>query len=299
MGGGDRWFESPSAHLPVKNNFMILEWDQFYQFLSQRMEHKTALERLRYSRKYVQVLQTRDASILLQLSPDNRINAMKALSSLAKYTGLQNTWKQIRQDYALTWSTGTEKLNAFTRFFDDSRSLDVMLQWLREAVRALPSKYANLLLFCTLTGMRGSEAVESVRLLNIGSDNLRTYYNPDRQIPQHYLYPQIFIRGTKAIYISIVNDEIIGIAKNIAETPPTQNGLKRAIARSSLNMRIKYCRKIHASYLHKKGISSDMIDALQGRISKSIFLRHYLTPSAGYKDSILDAITELQQQISG
>jgi intergrase/recombinase len=170
---------------------------------------------------------------------------------------------------------GTEKLNAFTRFFDDSRSLDVMLQWLREAVRALPSKYANLLLFCTLTGMRGSEAVESVRLLNIGSDNLRTYYNPDRQILQHYLYPQIFIRGTKAIYISIVNDEIIRIAQRI-ENNLTQNGLKRAIARSSLNMRIKYCRKIHASYLHKKGISSDMIDALQGRISKSILFASLL-----------------------
>ena len=175
-----------------------------------------------------------------------------------------------------------------------------MLQWLKEAIQVLPSKYADLLLFCTLTGMRGSECVESVRLLlseqHFTSDK---YYNPERQILQHYLYPQIFIRGTKAIYISIVNDEIIGIAKNIAETPPTQNGLKRAIARSSLSMCIKYCRKIHASYLHKKEISSDMIDALQGRISKSIFLRHYLTPSAGYKDSILDAITELQQQISG
>lgn len=102
-----------------------------------------------------------------------------------------------------------------------SRSLDVMLQWLKEAIQVLPSKYADLLLFCTLTGMRGSECVESVRLLlseqHFTSDK---YYNPERQILQHYLYPQIFIRGTKAIYISIVNDEIIGIAKNIAETPP-------------------------------------------------------------------------------
>ena len=63
-------------------------------------------------------------------------------------------------------------------------------------------------------------------------------------------------------------------------------------------MKIKYCRKIHASWLHHKGISSDLIDALQGRISKSIFLRHYLTPSAGYKDSVLDALSELQKQIT-
>jgi intergrase/recombinase len=78
---------------------------------------------------------------------------------------------------------------------------------------------------------------------------------------------------------------------------PPLNGLKKAIMRSSLSMRIKYCRKIHASWLHHKGISSDLIDTLQGRISKNTFLRHYLTPSADYKKSILDAITDLQQQI--
>jgi hypothetical protein len=282
--------------ITAANNFMILEWDQFYQFLSQRMQHKTALERVRYAKQHVRVLQTRDASSLLQLSPDNRINAMKALSSLAKYTGLQNEWKEIRQQYGLTWSTGTEKIDAFTRFFDDSHSLDKMLHWLREAVQVLPSKYGNLLIFCTLTGMRGSEAVESVKLLNTFQNSGRHYYNSERQVLQHYLYPQIFIRGTKAIYISIVNKQVIDIACRMENTP--QNGLKRAIMRSCLSMRIKYCRKIHASWLHQKGISSDLIDMLQGRISKSIFLRHYLTPSAGYKDSILDAITKLQQQIS-
>jgi hypothetical protein len=263
------------------------------------MTAKTAEDRLRYSKQYAFILTSSGIpDNLLQLPPNKRIHIMKALSSLAKFTGRSDVWRQIIQRYQLSWSTGTEKIDAFTRFFDDSRSLDVMLQWLKEAIHSLPSKYANLLLFCTLTGMGGSEAVESVRLLNIGSDNFRTYYNPDRQILQHYLYPKIFIRGTKAIYISIVNEQVINIASRI-ENNPTQNGLKRAIMRSSLSMRIKYCRKIHASYLRKKGISSDMIDALQGRISKSIFLRHYLTPSTGYKDNILDAITELQQQISG
>src|SRR3712207_7899286 len=34
------------------------------------------------------------------------------------------------------------------------------------SIDTLPTKYANLLLFCTLTGMRGSECIEAVRLLN-------------------------------------------------------------------------------------------------------------------------------------
>jgi hypothetical protein len=220
---------------------------------------------------------------------------MKAMSSLARFTGRAELWRQMRQQHGLQWSTGTEKIDAFTRFFDDSRSLDTMLQWLKEALRALPSQHANLLLFCTLTGMRGSECIESVRLINLSIDN--KYYNPKHQILQHYLYPNIFIRRTKAIYISVVNDEIIGIAQKVGNNP-SMKGLERGMMKRCLSMKIKYCRKIHASWLHHKGISSDLIDALQGRISKSIFLRHYLTPSAGYKDSVLDALSELQKQIT-
>src|SRR5918998_6534265 len=94
-----------------------------------------------------------------------------------------------------------------------------MLQWLRQAMRALDPKYANLLLFCTLTGMRGSECVEAVKLLQALYQD-RQYYNPERQILQHYLYPNIFIKRTKAIYVSIVNDEIIRIARKAGNTPP-------------------------------------------------------------------------------
>ena len=176
-----------------------------------------------------------------------------------------------------------------------------MLQWLREAVSALPSKYANLLLLCTLTGMRGTECVEAVELINqlqFGSklSSGTQYYNPERQILQHYLYPEIFIRRTKAIYISMVNDEIIGIAKKIGQN--SLKALERALMRRCLNMRIKYCRKIHASYLHSKGISSDLIDMLQGRISKNIFLRHYLVPDSSFKIRVLDAVLELQKEIT-
>jgi hypothetical protein len=90
---------------------------------------------------------------------------MKALSALARYTGQQDNWQQIRGQHGLHWSTGTEKVDAFTRFFDDSKDLDTMLQWLREALQVLPSDYANFFLFCTLTGMRCSEALESVKLI--------------------------------------------------------------------------------------------------------------------------------------
>ena len=180
------------------------------------MTAKTAGDRISYAKQYAHIFWS-GPDQLLQFSPNKRIHIMKAMSSLARFTGRAELWRQMRQQHGLQWSTGTEKIDAFTRFFDDSRSLDTMLQWLKEALRALPSQHANLLLFCTLTGMRGSECIESVRLINLSIDN--KYYNPKHQILQHYLYPNIFIRRTKAIYISVVNDEIIGIAQKVGNNP--------------------------------------------------------------------------------
>jgi predicted phosphoadenosine phosphosulfate sulfurtransferase len=95
-----------------------LNWQQFHQFLLQRMTAKTAEDRLRYAKQYASVLQEEGSTvILLQLPPHKRIHIMKALSSLARYTGNQDTWRTIRQRYGLQWSTGTEKVDAFTRFF--------------------------------------------------------------------------------------------------------------------------------------------------------------------------------------
>ena len=43
-------------------------------------------------------------------------------------------------------------------------------------------------------------------------------------------------------------------------------------------MNMYYCRKIFATYLRNKGIEPELIDLLQGRLPKSIFLRHYYRP---------------------
>jgi Archaeal phage integrase len=279
-------------------NGHIIDWQQFHQFLLQRMTSKTAEDRIRYAKQYASILISTPSGVntghlLLHLFPNKRIHVMKALSSLARYTGNQDTWRAIRQQYGLQWSTGTEKIDAFTRFFDDSKDLDTMIGWLKEALQVLPSNHAHFLLFCTLTGMRASECVEAVRLLHISSTS---YYNPEQQVLQHYRFPNIFIRRTKAIYISIVNNEIIDIARKIDKTP-TLNSLKMTLKHRHLSMQLKYCRKIYASWLHRCGISSDLIDMLQGRIGKNIFLKHYLTPSADYKAQVLQALEQLQRQL--
>jgi hypothetical protein len=261
------------------------------------MSANTAVDRYRYSKQFYNVLQSGDAQSLLALAPNKRIHAMKAISSLARYTGAQSDWITIRKKYGLSWSTGTEKIDAFSRLFDDSRSLETMIDWLRQARQVLPRDYSDFFLFCTLTGLRCSEALASVALIK-DPETFRTYYDSKAQMLLHYTHPATFIRRTKSCFVSILDDELLSVAQRI-EKIRGYNGLKSAIRRTStrLDMRIKYCRKINNSWLRQSGIQAEVVDMLSGRISKNIFLRHYYTPSLQYKQDVLDSLHRLKQTI--
>jgi intergrase/recombinase len=71
-----------------------------------------------------------------------------------------------------------------------------------------------------------------------------------------------------------------------------------ACKRRKLDMQMKYCRKIYASYLRQNGgIESEIVDLLQGRVPRTVFARHYFRPSADYKDRVLAALKTLRQKI--
>jgi intergrase/recombinase len=63
-------------------------------------------------------------------------------------------------------------------------------------------------------------------------------------------------------------------------------------------MHIKYCRRIYASWLKQSSIETEIIDMLQGRIGKDIFIRHYMTPNSNFKNDVLAAVGELQKQLN-
>jgi hypothetical protein len=59
-----------------------------------------------YADRFGHVLQSRDASVLMIVSPRNRHHAMTALANLAKFTGQYDDWMQIKRRYSLKWSKG-------------------------------------------------------------------------------------------------------------------------------------------------------------------------------------------------
>ena len=80
-----------------------------------------------------------------------------------------------------------------------------MLDWLKQAYNSLPEGYGSVLLFNTLTGLRPTEACESIRIIE---SNVDEYLNKDNIVLEHFRYPKLFIRRTKNAYISIVSEAL-------------------------------------------------------------------------------------------
>jgi intergrase/recombinase len=64
-----------------------------------------------------------------------------------------------------------------------------------------------------------------------------------------------------------------------------------------MKMDMHYCRKIFASHLRQSGIESEIVDLLQGRVPKTVFARHYFTPSSDYRIKVLSALDRLRRDI--
>jgi intergrase/recombinase len=153
-----------------------------------------------------------------------------------------------------------------------------MLKWIKQAVSLLPSHYGNILLYNTLTGLRSSEAMESLRLIRADPD----YFNKDLMVLEHFRHPKIFLRRTKKAYITLVIPEILSLAKR-CELEDSWNGLYCALKRRGLGSHTKYCRAIFATYLRKRGMESEIIDIFQGRVPKTVFAKYYFRPD--FEDS--------------
>ena len=66
-----------------------------------------------------------------------------------------------------------------------------MLDWVKEAIKILPAGKKDIIMFNCLTGLRPSEAIESVRLLNKRVILPVQYYNPERQTLERFRFPDI------------------------------------------------------------------------------------------------------------
>ena len=219
------------------------------------------------------VITEENARNLLGLPHNKKLQVMKSLAILSKYLGCYDRWKAIKEKYQLKWSND-DSLQVFQNLTNQENHYSSMLKWVKDVCKQLPKHYGNILIYCSLTGLRPTEVFSSISLIK---SDLDKYLDKDKMILEHIRYPEIFIRKTKKAYISIVNESIIQIAKDTKEKS-NYNSLRCYFKRRKIPFNFNYCRKIFATYLRTNGVEQEIIDLLQGRLPKSVFLRYYYRP---------------------
>ncbi|HZL24607.1 MAG TPA: integrase [Nitrososphaeraceae archaeon] len=217
---------------------------------------------------------------------------MKALSVLSKFIGCYDMWKEIKERYQLKWSNGNNSLQVFQTIVNNETNYDSMLKWVKDTCLQIPKSYANILIYCTLTGLRADEACQSISIIK---NNLENYLNKDKNILEHFKFQNVFLRKTKQSYISIVNDSILELANNASNF--SYNALRCHLRRKNIQMNMNYCRKIFATFMRSNGIEQEIIDLLQGRIPKAVFVRHYYRPDLERFEKIRGLLDNLYKQI--
>jgi hypothetical protein len=120
-----------------------------------------------YAQKYHSTLDTGDASTLANAKPSVRRHVLESLAILSKWCGKYNHFKDICARYQLRWGSANEdNLRYFTNYLHGNGNLDVMVSWLKkDALHKLPPQLGNVLLYNTLSGLRFSESLLSIRLI--------------------------------------------------------------------------------------------------------------------------------------
>jgi hypothetical protein len=135
---------------------------------------------------------------------------MKALAALSKYSGCYDKWTDIRERHQLNWSN-ENGIESFTdMMMNNEVRFSSMLAWLRHTCSEISTQYGSILIYCTLTGLRPTEAVQSLSLLRSAPDA----YPRDGVFLEHFRYPNIFLRPTKKAYISIATHGLLEVAKS-------------------------------------------------------------------------------------
>ena len=217
-------------------------------------------------------------------SKDKKLQIMKSLSVLSKFMGCYDKWKDVKDRYQLKWSN-ENSIDTFKKIINEGNSFDKLLEWLKTTSSQISETHRNILFYCTLTGLRPDEACQSIKIVK---EKISNYLDKDKMILKHFEFPEIFIRRTKQAYVSISNDLIIKIANDSGNY--SYNALRCHLKRKNIFMNMNYCRKIFATFMRNNGVQSEIIDLLQGRIPKSVFVRHYYLLTKDYNKDVVSPL---------
>ena len=172
--------------------------------------------------------------------------------------------------------------------------------WVRACLKVLDGSGATFMRFMVVSGLRTGEAFDSFNLIIklCREDRLHEYYNLDLEALEHFRYGRMFIRGSKNVFLSFIPKDLIKqIAKcNFMSYPK----LKKRLKKHGLNMRLNELRDYFATFMVHHGLLREEVDLLQGRVGKSIFMRHYFSLSIhDLKERTFKGVRTILKELKG
>jgi intergrase/recombinase len=254
------------------HQILNIEWKNYEEWLYNHLAKSYAKDVIRYSKKYADVLIDNKTSKLFTLSKDKQRLVMSALSNLSKFLGMYQQWRESIRSNGLKWSKA-DTFESFMRIMNNNHS--DLLEWHKKASEVLKDKEKLYLRFMLLSGLRKNEGIQSFNLIITLSNErkLADYYNEDLSMLEHYKFKQ-FLRRTKNAYITFISkDLLMQITNSKLVSYPA---IRKSLERKGFKLRVKELRSFYASFMVRHNIISEEADLLQGRVPKSVFVRHYL-----------------------
>jgi intergrase/recombinase len=248
------------------------------------------------ARKYCYLIDSDNLRDLELLSNWQRTHAIKALIMLSKYLGKYTEFKAKLNQHGIKMYR-TNGLTAFLRILN-ANSKDT-LQWLEQTLPYLREHEQLFAKFLKLSGLRVSEGIASFNLcIKLAKEGrLSEYYDSNLNVLCHFKYPKLFIRRSKACYITFIKPQFL---EEIAHSQPvTYASIRKKLERSKIPMRLNELRDIFGTTLVNHGILEIEQNLCCGRIPVSIFIRHYWSPKlAELRDRVFKALEliAVQQQ---
>jgi intergrase/recombinase len=215
---------------------------------------------------------------------------------LAKFLGVYEDFKGLVKNYGLKWGSKNSDMLVIKRLLKTVDPNEVF-DWVKSVKRRVPF-LGDFMDLMTITGLRYNEAIESSNLIVklAGEGRLSEYFNAEELVLEHYRFKEVFIRRSKKVFISFVPGELV---KRISHGEPLHwNIVKKKVARRVEHLRFADIREVNASVVTKH-LSQPEIDFLQGRVSASVFMRHYFNPAwiTDLKHRALKAAEEILAKI--
>jgi hypothetical protein len=204
-----------------------------------------------------------------------RTHAIKALIMLSKFLGTYTQFKDRLDQHGLKMYR-TNGLTAFLRILN-ANNKDT-LQWLNQTMPSLRDNERVFAKFLKLSGLRVTEGITSFNLcIKLASEGrLKEYYDSDLRVLCHFKFPKIFIRRSKACYITFIKPQLL--EEICSSSPVSYASIRKRLEHFNITMRFNELRDIFGTTLVNHGILEIEQNLCCGRIPVSIFIRHYWSP---------------------